>query len=402
MNTITLPGGSPDALTPEYPGQHEDITQHEIDALKTRFNLADAHTHQRQSPTQKQIVSNLDQLWYRAEQRTQYAAERDFIQAFYTLHGQHTALQRADDIYLVYAASIGMQITATYLMKNKLRVGLIEPCFDNLHDLMKHMQVPMQPLDESLFMETASIYENLMKHALTLDAIVLVDPNNPTGFSLFADGTKSFMELVRFCCDFNKILILDFSFASFILASGGKRPDVYQVLENSGVRYIAMEDTGKTWPLQDAKCSTILTSGDLNDEIYPIVTSVLLNVSPFILSLVTAYVEDSMQDGFASVGTLLDENRAVAIRHLDKGILKYQTPLIRTSVAWFEIQDPAVSADDVQNFLLGHQIYVLPGQYFYWKNPARGQRFIRVALAREQALFAEAMERMEAALNELG
>ena len=59
-------------------------------------------------------------------------------------------------------------------------------------------------------------------------------------------------------------------------------------------------------------------------------------------------------------------------------------------------------ADDVQNFLLGHQIYVLPGQYFYWKHPDRGQRFIRVALAREQALFAEAMERMEAALNELG
>jgi len=398
MNTITLP----EPLALGYLDQHEDITQHEIDALKTRFNLADAHTHQRQSPTQKQIVSNLDQLWYRAEQRTQYAAERDFINAFYTLHGQHTALQRADDIYLVYAASIGMQITATYLMKNKLRVGLIEPCFDNLHDLMKHMQVPMQALDESLFTAAGSLYDNLMKHALTLDAIVLVDPNNPTGFSLFAEGTKSFMELVRFCCDFNKILILDFSFASFILASGGKRPDVYEILENSGVRYIAMEDTGKTWPLQDAKCSTILTSRDLNDDIYPIVTSVLLNVSPFILSLVTAYVEDSMQDDFASVGTLLDTNREVAIRHLDKGILKYQTPLIRTSVAWFEIQNTAMRADDVQNFLLGHQIYVLPGQYFYWKHPDRGQRFIRVALAREQALFAEAMERMEAALNELG
>ena len=70
MNTITLP----EPLAPGYLDQHEDITQHEIDALKTRFNLADAHTHQRQSPTQKQIVSNLDQLWYLAEQRTQYAA----------------------------------------------------------------------------------------------------------------------------------------------------------------------------------------------------------------------------------------------------------------------------------------------------------------------------------------
>ncbi len=30
----------------------DDITQHEISALKTRFNLADAHTHQDQSDTQ--------------------------------------------------------------------------------------------------------------------------------------------------------------------------------------------------------------------------------------------------------------------------------------------------------------------------------------------------------------
>lgn len=398
MNTTALHA---DTL-PDYLDQHDDITQHEIDALKTRFNLADAHTHQRQSPSQRQIVGNLEQLWYRAEQRTQYAAEQDFIQAFYTLHGQYRALQRADEIYLVYAASIGMQITATYLMKNQMRVGLIEPCFDNLHDLLKHMQVPMQALDESLFSDPARVFDNLMKHALPLDAIVLVDPNNPTGFSLFANGTKSFMELVRFCCDYNKILILDFSFASFIMASGGKRPDVYEILENSGVRYIAMEDVGKTWPLQDAKCSTILASRDLNADIYSIVTSVLLNVSPFVLSLVTAYVKDSMQDGFASVGNLLNANREVAIRHLDKGLLRYQVPLIKTSVAWFEIQDPAMNADALQSFLLGHHIYVLPGQYFFWKHPDRGQRYIRIALAREQALFGEAMERMEAAFNELG
>jgi len=30
-----------------------DITQHEIEALKTEFNLADAHTHQSQSVSQK-------------------------------------------------------------------------------------------------------------------------------------------------------------------------------------------------------------------------------------------------------------------------------------------------------------------------------------------------------------
>ena len=44
-----------------------DITQHEIAALKTRFNLADAHTHQGQSPSQRRIIDSLPDLWYSAE-----------------------------------------------------------------------------------------------------------------------------------------------------------------------------------------------------------------------------------------------------------------------------------------------------------------------------------------------
>src|SRR5687767_13529461 len=42
----------------------QDITQHEIAALQTRFNLADAHTHQSQSATQRRIVENLPHLWH--------------------------------------------------------------------------------------------------------------------------------------------------------------------------------------------------------------------------------------------------------------------------------------------------------------------------------------------------
>lgn len=377
----------------------KDITQHEIEALKTRFNLADAHTHQNQSRSQQEIISSLPEIWYRAENLTQHQSEQDFIDTFYRFHGQHTALARKEQIYLVYAASIGMHITATYLMKNRMRVGLIEPCFDNLHDLMKHMQVPMFPLDESLLRNTDSIYDNLVLHASKLDALMLVDPNNPTGFSLFTDNADAFREVVRFCCDYDKLLILDLCFAAFFLVSGGHRYDVYHILEESEVRYIAMEDTGKTWPLQDAKCSAIMASRDLNDEIYSIVTSVLLNVSPFVLNLVTQYVRDSSKDGFASVRTVLDTNRNCARDFLNGGLLAYCKPIVETSVAWFRINDPDVTADDLHNYLLRHNIYVLPGKYFYWCHPERGQRYIRIALARDQAMFAQAMEAMQEVLG---
>ncbi|MDP9585620.1 UNVERIFIED_ORG: aspartate/methionine/tyrosine aminotransferase [Burkholderia contaminans] len=378
-----------------------DITQHEIAALRTRYNLADAHTHQDQSATQRAIVASLPDLWYAAANQTQYKSEQEFIHAFYSLHGQHRALQRHDEIYLVYAASIAMHITATYLQKKRMRVGLIEPCFDNLHDLMKHMQVPMVPLREEILQDPAQIYDNLVARVDSLDAVFLVDPNNPTGFSLFSPTDHAFREVVRFCVDHDKLLVMDFCFASFILASGQPRPDVYEILEDSGVRYIAMEDTGKTWPLQDAKCATLTCSRNLTDDIYPIVTSVLLNVSPFVLKLVTEYVLDSARDGFASVRDLLDTNREIARTRLDGGLMRYRTPAVATSVAWFEITDPNWSADALQAYLLTHNIYVLSGKYFYWSNPARGQRYIRIALARETPVFASAVDAINGALKEL-
>jgi len=380
----------------------EDITQHEIEALKTRFNLADAHTHQSQSKQQQQIVSSLPDLWYLSEGKTQYQSEQDFIDVFYRFHGQNTALTRREDIYLVYAASIGMHITATYLAKHNFRVALIEPCFDNLHDLMKHMKIPMSPLDESLFSEANKIYENLMQHAIKVDAIVLVDPNNPTGFSIFNNSDEAFLEVVRFCLDFNKTLILDFSFAAFIKITGGERYDIYAILENSGVSYIAMEDTGKTWPLQDAKVSTILPSKDLVPEIYPIVTSVLLNVSPFILNLITEYVKASQVDNFQSVSSLLERNRDIAKQILAGTILKYIEPQIKTSVSWFEITDPTISADDLHQHLLEFGVYVLSGRFFYWYNPSKGQRYIRLALARDTDVFTDSVKAIKEGLSYYG
>ncbi|PKH40012.1 aspartate aminotransferase [Pseudomonas sp. 43NM1] len=377
----------------------EDITQHEISALKTRFNLADAHTHQDQSLTQQKIVDSLPELWYRAQGQTQYKSEQEFIKAFFTFHGQEHALKRHDEIYLVYAASVAMHITATYLRKRDMSVGLIEPCFDNLHDLLKHMEVPLSPLDESLFQSPRDVYANLQTAAAKVDAIFLVDPNNPTGSSMFANGAQTFMEVARYCRDHGKLLILDFCFAAFIKTAGGNRVDAYAILDEIGTQYIIMEDTGKTWPLQDTKCATIMSSRALNADIYSIVTSVLLNVSPFILNVVTQYINDSSDDDFESVRSVLDINREAAQKHLHGNFLKYLTPMIETSVAWFEILRDGVSADDLQAYLMNYDVYVLPGKYFFWSKPQTGQKYIRLALARKPEEFKLAVETIAVALE---
>jgi aspartate/methionine/tyrosine aminotransferase len=375
-----------------------DITQHEILALRTRYNLADAHTHQRQSPTQRQIVQRLPQLWFEAEETTQYALEQKFIKKFFRLHRQDTALT-LNRTMLFYAASIAMVTIGTFLAQRRLSVSLIDPCFDNLHDILKHNQVPLLPLKEELFHDADAIYRNLQA-TVTGDVIALVDPNNPTGFTLLKHGRRGFQELIRYCRDHDKILMVDFCFAAFALMDPDfGRFDVYQMLEESGVSYIAIEDTGKTWPVQDAKCALLTVSLDLHAQIYNIHTSILLNVSSFILNLLSAYLDDSAADGFTSVRGVLEENREFARRTLAGSVLDYIEPAVKVSVAWFRIKDPRLSASRLREIAFSRNVYVLPGTYFFWSRKELGERHIRIALARDPRQFRDSILQLREALD---
>jgi len=373
-------------------GAHKlvDITQHEIQALKTKYNLADAHTHQHQSPTQQEIISRLPNLWYEAEEDLQAHFEERFTRAFFELHRQPTALKKRKTL-LAYAATISTMVPAVFLAQKNLTVSLIEPCFDNLHDVLKNLGVKLSPLPEGLLSEPMEIYRRLEQHVRT-DAVFLVDPNNPTGASLLKYGRVGFEEVVRFCKDHKKILMLDLCFASFAeMDPKVGRFDLYELLEDSKVSYIAIEDTGKTWPIQDAKCSLLTVSDDLFEEIYNIHTSVLLNVSPFVLNFLTQYLEDSLRDQWGSVRNVLNTNRELARRKLEGSLLEYLEPCTKVSVAWFKIVDRDLTATRLQAMLEKAHIYVLPGTYFFWSDHSKGERFIRIALARETRMFAAAI-----------
>jgi aspartate/methionine/tyrosine aminotransferase len=375
-----------------------DLTQHEIEALKTRYNLADAHTHQRQSPSQDAIVARLPELWYESESKQQAHFEAKFIDAFFRLHRQPTARAMGRTL-LSYSASVSTMVAGMYLKKREMSVALVEPCFDNLVDLLRNMQVPISPLPEQALHETSKIYDQLVEN-VSADAIYLVDPNNPTGFTLLAQELEGFREVVRYCVDHKKILVMDFCFASFALCDDSiGRVDIYKLLEESGVTYMVMEDTGKTWPIQDAKCAMITASLDIQEEVYNLHTSVLLNVSPFVLNMVTQYIEDSITDGFASVRDIIKTNGDAARAALDGTILEFQEPVVGTSVAWFRIKPEHLTATQLQAVLFDEEVYVLPGTFFYWNTKEKGERFIRLALAREPEVFAGAMERMRKVLE---
>jgi aspartate/methionine/tyrosine aminotransferase len=376
-----------------------DLTQHEIQALKMRHNLADAHTHQSQSPAQRDIVSRLPQLWYEAEQKTQAECEQRFLDAFFRLHGQPTARAK-NKTMLSYAASISTVVAAMYLARERMSVTLIEPCFDNLHDVLSNMGVPLYPIHEQAFADVDSIYDNLRRQVKT-DALFLVDPNNPTGSTLLQHGTEGFAEVIRYCRDFRKLLLIDFCFASFTLyGSGPSRFDIYEMLEDSGISYLAIEDTGKTWPVQDAKCAMLTPSDDIQRTVFDLHTSVLLNVSPFVLNMLTEYVEESIKDEMHSVRDLLDENRKVARAALEGTALTYLEPACNVSVAWFRIDHPTLTATELQQRGADNEVYILPGKFFLWSEPCLGEQYIRIALARDPDVFAGAMDKLRAALED--
>lgn len=381
--------------------EYLDLTQHELHALTKEFNLADAHTHQSQSHSQKKIVQNLPNLWYESENLKQKELNEKFIHSFFRFHQQPSALKTPS--LLVYAASIAMVIFTNYFKKNKLSVSLITPCFDNLHDILRHMQIPLKPLKEDLLHNPDKVYDNLKKNVKT-DVVFLVSPNNPTGFELTGTGKeydKGFKEVIRFCKDYNKILALDFCFASFILPDDTIPTfDVYDLLEKSKVRYLTVEDTGKTWPLQDTKVALIKTSKDLYEEIYNIHTAYLLNVSPFILNLVSAYIEDSISDNCKSIYDLLETNRKIAKEIMKNSILEFQEPKSKVSVAWFKITNAKIKATDLQTHILKTKnVYVLPGTYFFWNNRKQGERYIRIALARNTDMFKTAIKLVREAVD---
>jgi len=201
--------------------------------------------------------------------------------------------------------------------------------------------------------------------------------------------------VIRFCRDHGKLLIIDRCFAAFALMDGSVDwCDLYELLEGSGVSYLVIEDTGKTWPLQDAKCAILMASEDLYQAIYDIHTSVLLNVSPFTLNMLTRYLRDSQRDRWRSIRDVIDTNRAELARALQGTPVRLCRPRVKVSVAWLDIAGLGVDAGQLQESLLARDVYVLPGTYFFWSDHSQGRSFVRVALAREP-------ERMRAAVRQL-
>lgn len=362
------------------------LTDYEIDALSRSFNFADGHARYSIAQHYSSIVGNFPQLLTRTYNQDE--VEHDFGKTFFALGGQTAP----DDERMLYcpSASISIELAANYLRMNNLSVSLIEPIFDNLADCIKRHNIPLKPLKESILYD-----ENIAGWQKTIDtdAIFLVIPNNPTGYLL---SPSFFAQIVDFCVKTNKLLLLDFSFRFFIPEA--QIWDQYQILEQSGVRYIAIEDTGKTWPTFEIKVSPF--TGDT--QTFPALRSIYRDIfichSPLALAFVGEFVKASLQEGAQKCfQNIVTANRTLLRQTIaDTPLKPLSNPL--ASVEWIQIENTLDDLEVVKYFQT-YGVHILPGKQFFWSGQQNSSKFVRVALMRDTQLFAKGMDTLQDAIS---
>jgi aspartate/methionine/tyrosine aminotransferase len=232
---------------------------------------------------------------------------------------------------------------------------------------------------------------------LTADVVWIVCPNNPTGRVL---SETAFDSLIESCRQLGKTLVVDFCFRFFA-------PELvvwsqYERLERSGVSFITIEDTGKTWATLDMKIGMLNCSEDLREEFYHRHDDLLLNVSPFHLALLAAFIDDTIVHGAAAtIGYYVHENLDIVHHAFANSVLRVTNDAAPTvTVAWIRIEAD-VSGERLWAALRRQNIHILPGSNFYWHTPAKGRPFIRIPLARDPELMRRAAPIVASVATEL-
>lgn len=362
------------------PNNHS-LTELEKLSMTFGYNLADGHARQYQTKTQAEIIARLTDIFHESERRQQSEVEEQFKHAFFELANQKHIV-KPDNIkraLVCHSSSSAIEIIANFLRLNQYRTLLLEPTFDNIPSILRRHKVPLLSLDES------EVLGNLDKSThVQFDAMFLVLPNNPTGFVI---NKPQFTQLAHFCATYNKLLIID---ACFRFYSPETLWDQYQLLDDLKVKYVIIEDTGKTWPSLDLKVGLVVTSKGVFDEVNMIHDDYLLNVSPFILALLTEYIEDTKLVGMSpTIFDIPSKNRAYLaekIQDLHIGLTEPSS----INLAWLKIHSD-IDGSAVYRHLLQKKIHVLPGSQFFWNEPSKGQNYLRIALSRDPKLFSEAI-----------
>jgi len=368
------------------------LTEIEMQGIDSQYNMADGHAYQDLSVSQSAIIEKLPEIWKQSASKKQHDTERDFLFQFSKL-AKSSSIHTYKHFRICPTASNSIDIVAAYFKATGKCVALIEPTFDNLFLILKRRSVPLVSVPESV------IYEGDLDTLLPLciDAFFLVNPNNPTGKLL---SEIRFKTIVHWCATHKKMLILDSTFRFFYPQSY----DQFQLLLDSDISFISIEDTGKVWPTQDLKASLLIFSEDISDLMHTIYEEIYLCVSNFQLEILISFMQNTENIGLETAVWREVEQRRLAFRKtIESSIFEIHKSATESniSVEWVTF-DPRLGNDFQMMCVFKNEgLVVLPGRLFYWNssNHPGHQQFIRFSLLKPRAQFDASLTCISQAIN---
>lgn len=381
------------SLMPDY--QSQSLTEHEVFGLSAKYNLADGHSYISAIAHFRGVLSELPDLWGSAAETPipqMEMAFKDVFADYFALPG----LKKHQHFSICPTASNSIDIVGAWARSKQLKIGLVEPTFDNLAQLLRRREVELEAVPESMFSDLG-LLERFIQNK-KLDALFMVNPNNPTGFVIDAAMMKN---IVVLCCRLNIILILDTSFRFCHKTA----IDEYALLVEKGASFIVLEDTGKQWPTLDAKASLLSYSKNLAQEIRAIYEEVYLCCSNFVLRVIIAFIEATLKrGGLTYVHSIITKNAEIVRSQLVGTQVCVDSPHSHSgmTVMWLDIKRTGLSDLELTNYLATYDVAVLPGRYFYWNShEVAGHDRIRIALLKPDDQFEFSLSRLRQALLEL-
>jgi len=352
------------------------LTAWEVGALGQKYNLADGHAA---LPCAVDDVPPglLPQL----QATPQRELEDGFVQAFCAASGERVA---RDEMVMVATASQALSLACLFLARSGITsVGLIEPAFDSLADTVRERNLTPLPVRED--------DEEILRAVRDYDAVLLVVPNNPTGWS---PSPATLRQIPELAAESGCTVVIDRTFRFYQPESDD---GVTALLGGPGFSWITIDDTGKTWSTDETKVA-FLRSG-----------------SPRTLAALREYAEVAMTrvpsfNLHVVAEAIRRENGSQRAREAARkngerlehtlGAYGFTRRSRLSGLALYQLPDGCpLTGVQLADELLSEGVAILPGAQFFWNAPGDGTSLIRIALVRPPGYFDRALEAMEDGLR---
>jgi aspartate/methionine/tyrosine aminotransferase len=352
------------------------LTSLESEALgspKQALNLTDGHPRQSLTASQRSIVATIPAMFEEALDRPFADVELNAHISFFQAMGQFGAPLGTGRILSTYSSTIALDIVARVLAERITDAAVLHPTFDNIADLFRARGLRLHPITEQQ-VSTGSWHP-----PADVGAVVVVTPNNPTGWILTRDQLQ---RLATDCARNGQVLVMD---ASFRGQDARAQYDTYRTLDETGVEWIVVEDTGKLWSVSELKSGFLSWSAGSTLRYVRAFDEVMLSVSPVILLLITKMAADAGAGGYEEMQERLGAHRRLVAETIAGTGMWLADPDSRISVARISLPEDGPDAHDTYRALVKLGIHTLPCSKFFWAHPCEGDQQLRLSLSRPTA-----------------